>query len=351
MTFCAKISLEDKVTFKLNGKVPASFLYPVIQYVEQLGTGYTPLVLHLNELLKQEALKAEVICAALERVSNIDPRPALGCRMGLLSEPRAFGMVGYLSLSCSNLGEALKKYQLYNDLVAPNMDSKRIEEKGEVEIRWTQNVLQSDLAAEFGVAAFIRYCQKLISTDFPISSVSFTFDTPDKSSDYEQILGCPIKFSQPYLGVRFKEELLWSPVSTSDPYLLNLLDQQATALKKALTTIDDSDEFTKVLKACISDCINEHDISAESVARKLNCSPRSFYRKLSQKNIRFRTFVLDFRIELAQAYLAEPNLSLLEIAMLLGYSEQSSFTRAFRARTNESPNRYRNRILQQESKI
>ncbi|MNG33795.1 HTH-type transcriptional regulator VirS [compost metagenome] len=65
------------------------------------------------------------------------------------------------------------------------------------------------------------------------------------------------------------------------------------------------------------------------------------YRQLAEHGLRYRALLGDVRFKLARLYLADPRLSLVEIALLLGYSEQSAFTRAFRTWSGSTPQDYR----------
>ena len=86
--------------------------------------------------------------------------------------------------------------------------------------------------------------------------------------------------------------------------------------------------------------------AAATLASRMQCSLRSFYRQLALHGLRYRTLLGDVRFKLARMYLADPRLSLAEIALLLGYSEQSAFTRAFRAWSGSPPQGYRRHLQQ-----
>ncbi len=81
--------------------------------------------------------------------------------------------------------------------------------------------------------------------------------------------------------------------------------------------------------------------TAQQVARALNLSVRSLQRKLDEHGITFRDLSETVRGQLAEGYLADPRVSISEVAVLLGFSEQSAFNRAFRRWTGETPGRWR----------
>ena len=80
------------------------------------------------------------------------------------------------------------------------------------------------------------------------------------------------------------------------------------------------------------------------VAKKLNMSARTLHRKLKDKGRVYRDILRDVRKSMAIKYLDDAKLTLIEISYLLGYSEQSTFTRAFSNWFGKSPLRYRKEV-------
>jgi AraC-like DNA-binding protein len=72
-------------------------------------------------------------------------------------------------------------------------------------------------------------------------------------------------------------------------------------------------------------------------------SVRSLHRALNNAGTTFGNILEETRKDLAEHYLADPGYDLTEIAFKLGYTEQSSFSRAFKRWIGESPIDYRNR--------
>ena len=82
-------------------------------------------------------------------------------------------------------------------------------------------------------------------------------------------------------------------------------------------------------------------VADEKVAKTLGMSVRSLQRKLSEAGTTFRTLLDEIRKELALSYVRDPNIEFVEIAFLLGFSEQSAFSRAFKRLTGISPSEVR----------
>ena len=82
----------------------------------------------------------------------------------------------------------------------------------------------------------------------------------------------------------------------------------------------------------------------DAVAQALCLSQRTLQRRLQEEGTSFQQLLDDTRRELVVQYLAQPNLTLLEIAYLLGFADPSNFFRAFRRWFASTPGEYRARL-------
>ena len=277
----------------------------------------------------------------LERLQEMHPMPALGLRIGLCAKPQHFGVVGYLAASCSVVGQALIRYRRFQRLLVSNLDV-RVEQRGDV-IRYSWGDGEhhtTPLASEFGVAAFVNLYQALIGQVIAPSAIEIPYGRPEQPSIYEALMGCPVRFDAPCHALEVPVSLLAMRVTSSDPFLRDLFERQAQAL---LAQQPRPDTFLEQLEQLMVAALQEGEPSATILAERMNCSLRSFYRKLAEHGLRYRALLGDVRFKLARLYLADSRLSLVEVALLLGYSEQSAFTRAFRAWSGSTPQGYRRR--------
>ena len=83
------------------------------------------------------------------------------------------------------------------------------------------------------------------------------------------------------------------------------------------------------------------EISEEEIARDLHMSRRSLQRRLAEADAGYQSLVDDTRRDMALRYIQDPAKSATDITFLLGYSQQSGFSRAFRRWTGMSPSEYR----------
>jgi AraC-like DNA-binding protein len=119
---------------------------------------------------------------------------------------------------------------------------------------------------------------------------------------------------------------------------LALLNDQVVIRRLARV---DRDDIVARVQAVLMDQLPNGNISDESVAAELHMSVRTMHRKLTEVNNNFRMLLVEMRRELAEQYILDNSLTLTEISLLLGFSEPSSFSRAFKSWTGTAPSEAR----------
>ncbi len=277
----------------------------------------------------------------LERAVALRPGlPAPGLAIGALVQPRHVGVLGYLTLTCQTLGEVMLAYQRYESLFY-GRDLVEVEAAAErMTMRWPAAVAVGELADSVSVAAMITFMRRLLEQRLAPLRVRFVFPAPapEARRAYEDFFGCPVEFGASHTGVCFPLSFLGLSLPRSDAASRALLDRQARALLRALP---DSDGFDRALQRTLVALLPEGRVSLRRVAERLHVSPRTLQRRLAGRGLSWQMLLDRTREQLAGHYLADPSLSLGEIALLLGYSEHSAFSRAYRAWTGRTPARDR----------
>jgi AraC-like DNA-binding protein len=281
--------------------------------------------------------------ALLERVAQVSNDPHVGLRIGKLTQIQDVGVLGYLAASCETLGQAMQRLQRFEGLLQQLAASSVAVDGDCIRLAWTnENGHSTDLSNEVLISGLLTVLGILIAPH-RIKPVCIEF--PRKSGSglatYEAMLGCPVQFAQPQLAVRLRAVNLMLPINSRDTHLMQLLEQQAAT---ALKGLEHSDEFLIQLQKAMSRGLLERNASMSWVAVQLNMSVRSVYRALNERGKTFKGQLDELRQILAQQYLADETLSLSEIALLLGYSEQSAFNRAFRQWTGSTPLKHRREL-------
>ena len=127
-------------------------------------------------------------------------------------------------------------------------------------------------------------------------------------------------------------------VQSIHPVSAELLEQQA---RERLNRLQPTDPLLASLRTTMARLLPEGKATLASCALRLHCSQRTLQRKLQSREVNFQTLLDEVRMQLADTYLADPNLKLAEMALLLGFADQAAFTHAFTRWTGMPPARWR----------
>lgn len=115
--------------------------------------------------------------------------------------------------------------------------------------------------------------------------------------------------------------------------------------EKYLRSLYQQDNIAGELKRKLADLLARGEANADAACRALRLSRRTLQRRLKAEKTSFQKILNEVRAELAVKYLEDARLKSLEIAMLLGYSNLSSFTTAFKSWYDMPPAAYRQKFL------
>ena len=278
--------------------------------------------------------------ALLEKADAALGEPALGLAVGARIQPAHFGLLGYLTLCCATLAEALGRVAEYERLVYDvNPGTVRLDAEG-VTLEWGEaRGRPGQLVDECAIAALIAYARNI--TALPLAAplaVSFINAAPADLTPYQAFFGCEVSFNAPATVIRLPAAMLAAPLRQPDEALRAMLDVQARTLLARLPPVDD---FERRLRETIAAALREGDASLAACARRLHCSSRTLQRRLDAAGTGFQTALDDTRRGLAEAWLGDPRLKLAEVAQLLRYTDQAAFTRAFQRWTGLAPGQWR----------
>jgi len=278
----------------------------------------------------------------LKMIAARYPKPSIGLEIGACVAPKHVGIIGYMALSCNTVGEALLRYARYQRLVYDGNPGSVVADGDAVEIRWgVERGAPGPLVDETAIALFISYVRFLVEEPMTPLLVTFVNPPPADLKPYTDFFGCPVRFADTVTRVRFPLSYMTRELRQRDPALMDLLSQQAEALLVALPA---ADSFYDRLRSSIVRCVHDGNPDLPSVAAMMAMSTRTLQRRLQEKDLEFNLVLDKIRSELAQRYLADKHLSFTDIALLLGYSEQSAFTRAFKRWFNVTPRDFKRGI-------
>jgi AraC-like DNA-binding protein len=277
---------------------------------------------------------------AVERSGN----PWLGLHSGIEARAASFDIVAYVMMSCPHLLSGLERFVRYLRIIsdATSITLQQTEQgyRVEFDIHGGDRPIPRQ-RIDFVLLMFLTFCRWVAGRDLQPLMVGFSLTEPDSMQHYETAFRCPLKFGDPVHYVLFSTEDLLLPLPSSNKALADLHERFAGEYLVRLENNRVSHKAREIIVRRLPD----GEPVRRDVATELCMSERTLQRRLEEEGTSFHNLVDSIRLELAQQYLTSDNLSLGETAYLVGFSEQSTFCRAFKRWLNMSPTEYRNQVL------
>jgi len=196
------------------------------------------------------------------------------------------------------------------------------------------------------LCAMGKILQYISDDPLPFLEVRFQHGSPADMKGYEAVFQAPLRFNQPKNEIVMKICDLDRSVFLSDPTLFHTLEQLAETLLDQL--YDSGIWKNKVLGVIGKRVAKGEKTTITRVASDLAVSPRKLQNRLKGEQTSFQKILDQTRKQIAIRYL-EKKIPICDIALLLGFSEQSAFNHAFRRWTGSTPGEYRGQYRENRS--
>jgi len=271
---------------------------------------------------------------------------AFGLHLAKEADPREAGLLFYVMSAANDIGEALALFARYTRIVNEALRVKlvRAPEGVVAEIAFVGLSRHSaKQATEFGVALIFKALREMSGRNIHPTHVSFIHGRNSDLRSFERFFRRPVEFGASGDRFSLSHETLALPLVTEDRYLLETLQpicdeaakQRSTAIGSLRAAVEN--ETQKLLP--------HGKAKRPIVARTLGLSERTLTRKLAEEGTTYEQVVDRLRQSLALQYIKERDISLSQVAWLLGYEGSTSFNHAFKRWTGVSPSLGRNEKL------
>ena len=187
------------------------------------------------------------------------------------------------------------------------------------------------------VCALVRLMRAVTRPEFCPQSVRLPHGDQGHAERYHAALGPGVSFNQPDTAICVARAEAEAPLPGNNPELAHANDEVA---ERYLASLDPARVATDVRELLV-EMMPSGTVRQEDVAQRLNRSLSTLQRQLSGEGTSFQQLRDQTRRRLAEEYIRQNELSLSQIAYLLGFSDQSNFSRAFKRWTGMSPREYR----------
>lgn len=249
-----------------------------------------------------------------------------------------------LMMNSPTVGAALEHLIRYHDLMADAIRPRMRIERDCAHLTWSiidTGFEISRSASEALLSATALILSQMTEGRLPLTEVRFSYPAPRDESQYERAFSAPLKFDEPLTELVIDKAYLDMPVTLASPRLLETLEKFAQDLLHKHYFADTTSY--RVAQWIAATFLRGNKIAVDNVAKDLGQSPRSLQNKLREEGTSFQKLLDQVRRDLAEDYMKSGEISYGEIALLLGYSEQSAFNHAFKRWTGTTPGEFKGR--------
>jgi AraC-like DNA-binding protein len=246
--------------------------------------------------------------------------------------------LGYALAASSNLMAFCQRLVRFFKLASQACDISIVENGDEVSLRVRLLVSVCGETEDALMGFVVLSMRQLYQADFNPVRVGFSHPMPrEGAGPYEKLFRAPVGFDQTAPELVLSRADLEQPLSGACAELAQLHDNLATSYIARL----DKHDVVSTVRQKIIEYLPNGDCSRDKVAAAMCISPTTLQFKLSQYDTNFNELLDATRKELAASYVQQSALSITEITFLLGFSDSSNFTRAFKRWEGVSPSDYR----------
>lgn len=299
------------------------------------NAGLDPAVLATPDNFIPYAKYRHLLAAAVE---------ATGCeRFGLLVSkqlgPQSLGVVGFSMQQSYDFGSALEVlarfFHLHDQHGTITVDI--VEDS----LRTSHHIPDMEVpgsiqAIDVSAAAGHNLFNTLLGKNIRALRYEFPYPRPTDISAYTFLDAQELVFDAQSLRIVIDSKYLKEPIAHHDPNMASLLGEYMKSLDNRVDEV-----IVGKVKVIVQDMLCTGECTLEAVAELFQVTPRTLQNKLKQAHTSFQIIMEEVRKELALHYLRTSQMDLTKIALLIGYSDSSAFSRSFRRWYNKTPSKWR----------
>jgi AraC-like DNA-binding protein len=282
-------------------------------------------------------------CMLFEEAAAQTGHDNFGLQFGHDFLPKRLGAIGYIAINSPNVSAGLRNLIRY---FPAHQGSSILSLEQDQDLLWLcYQIIDPRIEgrrqdAELSLGMFTNIFRHALGPGWRPVEVHFEHHRPDCAAEHQAKFDAPVLFDQKVNALAFRREELDAEMPANDPYLFAVIEPFLAERRELRQNPED---FVTALRHEIKLRLGDSPPSLERLAASLGLTSTGLRRRLKAFGVGFNDLVRAARQELALRYVADHDMPLTEVALALGYSELSAFSRAFRAWTGMSPQRFRRR--------
>ena len=279
--------------------------------------------------------------ALMNAGADLCNEPALALQFGEAYSATELSIVGLICKAAKDMAEAFVQTNRYARLM---IDADEAQTTDWFELVRNEDGTWLKLTSSIYVehprlteAAFAR-CIHAVARDFSdvpyAKEVHFTHEEPSYRAEFDRVFNVPVVFNSDKNALLIDETFMSLKLSSSNRYVFGVLSKHADAL---LDRLERSKTVRGQVESLLVPILHTGDVSMELIARKMGLSRQTLYRRLKAEGMSYGSLLDELRHKMALHYLNGNKASVNEVAYLVGFSQPSAFSRAFKRWTGTSP--------------
>jgi AraC-like DNA-binding protein len=277
---------------------------------------------------------------ALEYCRAAFGQPLFGLRLAETQSPDVFGSVAVMARAAATCREGLRCFTDYLPLThCRESPLELVTANNRAELRWNVRgeFAMTEQANYQAMMLNLKILQMLAGPEFRPDYVTLRCAVSAKDRVLiEERIGCPVSTGAGAYAIGFPLRVLDWPVATADRLVFSLLESHFRHVAPA-----PADDVVQRVESFVRASLPTGTCTIARCAQNLGMNVRTLQWRLKEDGAVFSEILERQRIELAKSELRGGRASIHEIALMLGYSEQASFGRAFKRWTRLNPRAYR----------
>ena len=264
--------------------------------------------------------------------------PCIGLHLGEEMPVYKGQILEYLFLSSQTFGDGLRRVLNYQRLISDALHGQVTETPSPcLTSYFSEHQHATSHLAEAMVLGLIKGFQAVTDGIFKPEKIVFNHPPNTDIAEYQRIFQCPVEFNAKSFQLFFPASMLSYRSLYAEPELLNLHIQAAD---QHLAVLQQQDLITEV-RSQLGALLESGETTLANVANRLGVTPRHLRHQLDLAGTSFQRLLNDYRHRLARRLLSQTDEGISEIVYLTGFSEPSTFYRAFRRWEGTTPIEYR----------
>jgi AraC-like DNA-binding protein len=318
----------------------------VVGELRDRGIDPYPLVDNLDELLvgvsSGPGMSPRQVEVSIERLCAQVKDPGFGLLLGQEAPETMLHVIGHLMLTCETVLDRFRVFERYASLFIQGVDWTFEEHELESAFGFTRPPV-AEPAARFiadWILTFALNVGRAQARDARAAPVRLLLShrAPTYADRYGRVFGCPVLFDQPKYSIVFPTRFSERRQPHADPLVASALRDVAEGLYREATG---ASSFVERVRHLIAALPSLAEVDFDALSQQLGLSPRSLRRRLTEEGQSLSALLEEARCRRARDELSIYDESIDAIAERLGYADSSSFHRAFKRWTGQTPFDYR----------